>query len=82
MIGGKLPKIKWLWLTEESAVSQWANSLGSGARGSVVVKALCYKPEGRGFDTRWGEFLNLPNPSGRTRHWGLLSLEQKWVPET
>jgi hypothetical protein len=20
-----------------------------------------------GFDTRWGEFLNLPNPSGRTR---------------
>jgi hypothetical protein len=24
----------------------------SGARGSVVVRALCYKPEGRGFDTR------------------------------
>jgi hypothetical protein len=23
-----------------------------GARGSVVVKALCYKPEGRGFQTR------------------------------
>jgi hypothetical protein len=23
-----------------------------GARGSVVVKALFYKPEGRGFDTR------------------------------
>jgi hypothetical protein len=23
-----------------------------GARGSVVVKALCYKPEGRGFNTR------------------------------
>jgi hypothetical protein len=22
-----------------------------GARGSVVVKALCYKPEGRGFDS-------------------------------
>jgi hypothetical protein len=32
----------------------------SGVRGSVVVKALCYKSEGRGFDTRWGEFLNLP----------------------
>jgi hypothetical protein len=29
---------------------------------------------GRGFDTLWGEFLNLPNPSGRTRPWGLLSL--------
>jgi hypothetical protein len=40
------------------------------ARGSIVVKALCYKPEGRGFDTRWGEFLNLPNLSGRTRPWG------------
>jgi hypothetical protein len=23
--------------------------------GSVVVKALCYKPEGWGFETRWGE---------------------------
>jgi hypothetical protein len=23
-----------------------------GARGSVVVKALCYKPESRGFETR------------------------------
>jgi hypothetical protein len=23
-----------------------------GASGSVVVKALCYKPEGREFDTR------------------------------
>jgi hypothetical protein len=23
-----------------------------GTRGSVVVKALCYKPEGRGFETR------------------------------
>jgi hypothetical protein len=45
-----------------------------GERGRVVVKALCYKPQGRGFDTRWGEFLNLPNPSGRTRPWGLVSL--------
>jgi hypothetical protein len=45
-----------------------------GAHGSVVVKALCYKPEGRGFDSRWGEILNLPNPSSRTRPWGLLSL--------
>jgi hypothetical protein len=30
-----------------------------GARGSVVVKALCYKPDGRGFDNRWGEFLKI-----------------------
>jgi hypothetical protein len=45
-----------------------------GTRGSLVVKALCYKPEGRGFDVRCGVFLNLPNPSGRTRPWGLVSL--------
>jgi hypothetical protein len=30
-----------------------------GTRGSVAIKALYYKPEGRGFDSRWGEFLNL-----------------------
>jgi hypothetical protein len=31
-----------------------ANStvLTNGACGSVVVKASCYKPEGRGFETR------------------------------
>jgi hypothetical protein len=49
---------------------------------SLVVKALRYKPEGRGFDTRWGDFLNVPNPSGRTNPWGLLILYQKLVPET
>jgi hypothetical protein len=40
-----------------------------GARGSVVVKELCYKKEGRGYETRWGEyiFLDLPDPSSRTR---------------
>jgi hypothetical protein len=26
--------------------------VGTWACGSVVVKALCYKPEGRGFNTR------------------------------
>jgi hypothetical protein len=33
---------------------QFGKFLGveTGALGSVVVKALCYKPEGRGFDTR------------------------------
>jgi hypothetical protein len=50
----------------------YTNSMG--ARGSLVVKALGYKPEGRGFETQWGEIINLPNPSGRTRPWGLLSL--------
>jgi hypothetical protein len=37
-------------------------------------KALGYKPESRGFETRRGGILNLPNPSGRTRPWGLRSL--------
>jgi hypothetical protein len=37
-------------------------------------EALYYNSEGRGFETRWGEwiFFNLPNPSSRTRPWGLL----------
>jgi hypothetical protein len=39
----------------------------NGAHGIVVVKALCYKPEGRGFETRLGEFLNLSNLCGRIR---------------
>jgi hypothetical protein len=45
-----------------------------GPRGSLVIKAVCYKPEDRGFDTRWVEFLNFPNPSVLTRPWGLLNL--------
>jgi hypothetical protein len=40
----------------------------------TMVKALGYKLEGLGFESRWGEILNLPNPSGRARPWGLLSL--------
>jgi hypothetical protein len=28
-----------------------------GTRGSVVVEALCYKSEGREFDTRWDECI-------------------------
>jgi hypothetical protein len=49
-------------------------SLYMGARSSLVVNALGYKLEGCGFETRWGETLNLPNPSRPTRPWGLLSL--------
>jgi hypothetical protein len=29
-----------------------------GARGSIVVMALCYKPEGRGLETWWGEWIS------------------------
>jgi hypothetical protein len=48
----------------------WQKLLGFEARGSVVVKAPCSKRVGCGFKTRWGEFFNLPNPSGRTRPLG------------
>jgi hypothetical protein len=44
------------------------------ARGSLVFKMLSFNPEGRGFETRWGEILNLPNPFGSTRPWDFLSL--------
>jgi hypothetical protein len=47
------------------------------ARGSVVVKALCSKPEGRGLDTSGGYLLNLPNSYGLTRSFTLLILKQK-----
>jgi hypothetical protein len=37
----------------------WDDVWKFGACGSVVVKALCYKPEGRVFVTQWGGFENL-----------------------
>jgi hypothetical protein len=47
------------------------------------LEALCYKPECRGFDSRWDDwfffsiYLILPAAVGP---WGWLSLWQKWVP--
>jgi hypothetical protein len=35
---------------------RWSETLGL-ARGSAVVKALHYKPEGREFETRLGDFF-------------------------
>jgi hypothetical protein len=43
---------------------------------------LTLRLRGRGFDTRWGEFLNFPNSSGRTLPRDLLSHSQKWVPNS
>jgi hypothetical protein len=31
-----------------------------------VIEELCYKPEGSGFDSRWGIFFSAPNPFSRT----------------
>jgi hypothetical protein len=37
--------------------AKWTWTWTCGARGSVVVKALRYKPEDRGFDIRWGDYF-------------------------
>jgi hypothetical protein len=56
----------------------WSYVLKSGARGSVVVKALSYKSEGRGIESRWGGFFsNLPNPSDRTMALGVDSASNR-----
>jgi hypothetical protein len=44
-----MPLLK-LRLINHSLVKTWG-------RGSVVVKALCYKQEYRGFEARWGEWM-------------------------
>jgi hypothetical protein len=62
--GGKIPLFDYLFTVttyqfEGHAVAQ-------------LVEALCYKPEGRGFDSRrhhWN--LSIHNPSGRTMALGL-----------
>jgi hypothetical protein len=58
--------------------SNFSTLINHRARCSVVVKELCYKPERRGFETWWGELIcsNSPNPSGRTRPLGSLSLTE------
>jgi hypothetical protein len=64
-----------LYFTHEySHINFSLHLLMNEARGSLVAKELGYKQECRGFDTRGGKILNLPNSSGRTRPWGLFSL--------
>jgi hypothetical protein len=52
-----------------------------------LVEALCYKPEGRRFDSRCGHsiFFNLPNPSSRTMALGstqpLTEMSTRNLPE-
>ena len=45
---------------------------GKGYTVAQLVKALCYKPEGYGFDSQWCTgIFHLHNPSGRTMAKGL-----------
>jgi hypothetical protein len=53
---------------------QYTGGRERGERGSLVVKALGCKPEGRGFETIWGEFFQCTNPSSRTIPWGSHNL--------
>ena len=54
-------------------------NLGGGGWYAVaqLVKALRYKPEGHGFDSRW---CYSYNPSGRTMALSRISLQEKRVP--
>jgi hypothetical protein len=47
-----------------------------------LVEALCYKPEGRGFESRWSDriFSVCLILSAALRPWGRLGLKQKVVP--
>jgi hypothetical protein len=65
------------------------------ARGSVVVEALYYKPEGRGFETQWGNWIlqftksfqlhyalgvTPPVTEMRTGNWKIIFLESRARP--
>jgi hypothetical protein len=39
------------------AAKHGANIITAIARGNVVAKALCYKPESRGFEPRWSDYF-------------------------
>jgi hypothetical protein len=48
----------WRRLWRVLSPGMWRRGIGISS-GSVVVKALCCKPEGRGFQSRWGGFFKL-----------------------
>jgi hypothetical protein len=72
-----VPCVMWgCAVISRTAVSSYSENLQTNQNG-IPQSGLCKETasilkttffwRGRGFDTRWGEFLNLPNPSGSTR---------------
>jgi hypothetical protein len=65
---GSIVKVTFFWnVTTYSSITRY---ILSAVRATVVVKALRYKPEDRGFETRWRElifsiYLILPAALGR-----------------
>jgi len=45
--------ISWIELAEGRVMRISSSMFKTGDRGSTVVKALCFKSEGRCFDSRW-----------------------------
>jgi hypothetical protein len=52
-----------------------------GARGGVVVKALCYEPKGNAFENRWGDVDWIDLAQDRD-HWRALAnaVTILWIP--
>jgi hypothetical protein len=52
--------LRWVSEIMSSQTSSCLSCLAFHKNYFIVVKALCYKPEGRGFETWWGEwFLSI-----------------------
>jgi len=86
----KIPHRKLVNITESLYRRQWREQnifpfyftglyTETGDRCSTVVKVLCYKSDGRWFDSSWchWNFSLTYNPSDRTM---ALGSNQKWVP--
>jgi hypothetical protein len=43
--------------TYSDVINVLTKSMNNGESGIVVVQALCHKPEGRGFESQWGNFF-------------------------
>jgi hypothetical protein len=64
------------------STNSWCTALTCGHAVAHLVEALCYEPEGRGFDYRWCHwiFFHWQDPAGRTMALGSTQPQQKWVP--